>query len=62
MGRLLMKVYFTIKQTSTCPTNYGLYECKLTEEGENCRLLACVVNRLSTNFEPEPSFDLLPRL
>ncbi|MCG3109838.1 hypothetical protein L3N51_02134 [Metallosphaera sp. J1] len=43
-----MKSYFTIKQTSNCPTNYGLYECSITSEGENCRLLACVVPRLAT--------------
>ncbi|BFI76837.1 MULTISPECIES: hypothetical protein [Sulfolobaceae] len=35
--------YYTVKQTYYCPTNYGLYECRLENGKEVCKLIACVV-------------------
>ncbi|WP_162582531.1 hypothetical protein [Acidianus brierleyi] len=40
-----MQKYFTILKTNHCKTNYGLFECKIEDGKENCKLIACVVPR-----------------
>ena len=41
---LMIGRYYTVKQTYFCPTNYGLYECRIENGKEVCRLIACTVN------------------
>jgi hypothetical protein len=50
-----MKIYFTVKETPFCPTNYGIFECKIKEDGnckkEVCSLIACCRVELSTPID-----------
>lgn len=49
-----MKKYFTVKETSFCPTNYGIFECKIKEDGDKkeiCSLIACCRIELSTQID-----------
>ncbi|WP_236751650.1 hypothetical protein [Acidianus sp. HS-5] len=48
-----MKIYFTVKETPYCPTNYGIFECKIKEDGDGrkkevCSLVACCRVELSS--------------
>ncbi len=38
---LKRNTYFTIRKTLSCPTGYGLYECK---DEKSCTLIACVLD------------------